>query len=163
MEEKGKVKAEAYKYLSVRSRSESEMVRHLSKNGRSPAMVEAVIGELKREGLLDDEAFSKEWIEAKKAGKAYGPLKIRADLIARGVDREIIDLSLNEDYPSEVQHDLAMALAQNKLASLGEDGLKAIRRLEAYLAGRGFEHNLARQVIREVFKKDSLLIDRTGF
>ncbi|MEA3377684.1 MAG: RecX family transcriptional regulator, partial [Chloroflexota bacterium] len=53
----------ALNYLSYRPRSEAEVRRSLGKKDVEEAVIDAVIGRLKRAGLLDDREFAKYWVD----------------------------------------------------------------------------------------------------
>ena len=71
-----KAKNAALRLLSYRSRSEKEVQRRLEGRFTKEA-VERTLSDLRRQGLLDDAAFAKEWREQRERFRPRGPAVIR--------------------------------------------------------------------------------------
>jgi regulatory protein len=107
-----------------------------------------VVADLTARGYLDDEAFARHWV-ATRAARGYGPARLRAELLARGVPAPLIDAALTgSDETSELER--ARAVARRRLpALLRRDRARAAARLRDHLLRRGFAAALAARVVRE--------------
>jgi len=105
-------------------------------------------------GLLDDRLFAKLWVEDRLL---YHPLSRRAitqELAEKGIAPEITNELLEERYPPEKEKEIALKLAQTRLAryeNLDQD--RRIRRTVAFLTRRGFNASLATRVVRAAIEK----------
>lgn len=86
----------ATRFLEVRSRSIAEVRRRLGGAGYRPDLVEGAITKLIEFRVLDDEVFARLWVESRDRARPRGERAIRAELGQKGIDREIVDLVLNE-------------------------------------------------------------------
>ena len=82
-------------FLSRREHSSKEIYQKLSRRVESKEMLLQSIEDLKRDGLLSDERFADSYFQSRKR-RGFGPLKIKNELIQRGV-KESFFYSLNEE------------------------------------------------------------------
>jgi regulatory protein len=129
-----------------------DLDRRLRRKGHPPEAVVAALGRLEQQGLLDDVAFARGYVET-RAIRGRGPMRIQRDLGAMGVERSIVDRALESAWPASVApEELARTLAAKRLKQLGK-GLprQALRRrLVQYLGRRGFGGSVAGKVVGEV-------------
>jgi regulatory protein len=83
--------------INRRERTVAEVRAHLERKGVSQPTAEAVIAELRREHLLDDERFAELFVADQRALQSWGSDRIRRGLLARGVDRELAERALAAD------------------------------------------------------------------
>jgi len=100
-----------------------------------PALIEQVIAYCYQHNWLDDQRFSRVYLES-RSRKGYGPQRIRAELLQKGVDKERVQLALEETEIDWGQQ--AKELAQRKFG----DNLPTVwhekAKLQRYLQYRGF-------------------------
>ena len=84
----------AVRLLSRREHSELEIRRKLSSRGFSQGLVTEVITALQADGYLSDNRFADEYVRM-RAGKGYGPNRIRAELAERGIDDSVLESALS--------------------------------------------------------------------
>jgi len=105
-------------------------------------------------GLLDDRLFAKLWVEDRLL---YHPLSRRAvtqELAEKGIAPEIANEILGERYPPEKEKEIALKLAQTRLARYENlDRDRRIRRTVVFLTRRGFNISLATRVVRAAIEK----------
>jgi regulatory protein len=80
--------------LSRREHSAFELQRKLINKGFSVEDVSTIIHALSDEGLLSNNRFVESYVRYRRT-KGYGPLRIHAELIARGVSEDLIEHHLN--------------------------------------------------------------------
>jgi len=139
----GKAYDRALNYLSVRPRSQHEIERYLRRKEYETGIIAAVISKLKKLGLIDDASFARSWIEYRQAVKPRSRLKLRQELTQKGVDREIIDQTL-ETVDEDTQLQNLRQLIEKKRHRYDDE-----RKLMAYLAGQGYPYDLIKQALSE--------------
>ena len=101
----------AWRALNRRERTEAEMARLLAGKRVEPAAIEAVIGELREQGYLDDESYARRFAEDRRRLDAWGADRIERRLASLGLSRELIAAAL-----AEQGHGDEMAAAHELLA-----------------------------------------------
>jgi len=139
------------KHLERRPFARHDLGRRLRRKAHPAAAVEAALERADAAGLLDDVAFARSYAETRSA-RGRGPARLRRDLGAQGVEREVIDRVLHELWPDgEGPEELARALAVKRAGQLAVMPVQdRRRRVLAYLARRGFSGVQARRVVGEV-------------
>jgi len=80
--------------LARRDHSTTELSRKLQRKAFNQADIDSVLAALSQEGLLNDQRFMESYIQYRRA-RGYGPLRIRAELIERGIAQDLIEHQLN--------------------------------------------------------------------
>ena len=84
----------AIRLLSRRDHSSKELTNKLAQRGFDADLIEQVLTELSQSGLHSEQRFAESYAR-QRALKAYGPLRIQAELAQRGLEREQINEALN--------------------------------------------------------------------
>lgn len=142
----------ALRHLTRRAFARADLDRRLRRKGHPPDAINTALDRLTEQGLLDDAAFARGYVET-RAARGRGPMRVQRDLGAMGVERSIVDRAIIEAWPASVPpEELARALAAKRLKQLGSalprQALR--RRLVQYLARRGFGGSTAGKVVGEV-------------
>ncbi len=146
-----KAKNAALRLLAYRSRSEGE-VRHRLQGRFTVEVIDRTLSDLRRQGLLDDAAFAREWREQREKFRPRGSGVIRQELQRLGVDREIISDALSGFDAAANAYQAGSKYA----AKLPVDDSEAFRRkLSGFLHRKGFEGDVLGQTVerlrRELF------------
>lgn len=141
-------------YLAARARSKHEIEQKLLQAGYRPCTVEMVIFKLQRENLLDDADFARQWVESRSTHK-LGRSRIAQELRRKGVSQEEAEEALSA-IEDEDQLSGAIALAEKAAARIkpGEDIRKAVNRIAAMLARRGYSWDIAKQAISQTLSDE---------
>ena len=141
----------ALKHLARRAHARGDLDRKLRRKAHPPASVAAALARLEALGLLDDLAFAKNYVET-RAQRGRGPMRVKRDLQAMGVERTVVEQAIGLGWPTSVPpEELAKALAAKRLKQLGALPRQALRRrLIQYLGRRGFGGGVAGKVVGEV-------------
>jgi SOS response regulatory protein OraA/RecX len=108
----------AYRYVSRRERTVSELRQHLLRREVDEASAAETIEELVEQGSLDDARFARLFVQDKRELQQWGSERIRRALLARGIDRELVDAALGEDEPGDGGDlDRALALLRQRFRS----------------------------------------------
>lgn len=132
-----KIEDTAARILSLREHSERELYMKLLKKGYMKEEIETLMEKLKKAGVVNDRRFAILYARLRRK-KLYGDRKIMAELLERGVDREIAEDAIKEASKELNEREAAMELAEKKK----KKGEKLFR----YLIQRGFSIELAREV-----------------
>ena len=143
----------ALRMLAFRARSSAELRRGLALKGERGAEVDVALARLLAAGVLDDEAFGRQFARSRLGGGAVGRSRVVRELVVRGLDHESAEGAVREAADDEgvSEGESAERAARKKLRSLG--GLEPAvrrRRLYGFLARRGFAHDEISRVLRSL-------------
>ena len=93
-DEKQKAREDAYRLISYRDRSESELKRRLLDKGHDIRVIESIIPKIKDLGYLDDKRFAEKWVRHKVKHSPKGSYFLYKELEKKGVDKKIINKAL---------------------------------------------------------------------
>ena len=152
-EELQKAKDAAYHYLSFRARSEKEMRDKLEEKDYTKEIVEQVVTDLERQRLLDDREFARCFVEA-RLGRVNGSRKLAHDLHQKGIKVEIIDEVLEQFAGDLDSNERAVEmLGKQAWRYRGLERDKAKRRMLGFLARRGYDADMARKAVDQVWQE----------
>lgn len=125
--------------LELRSYARVDLGRRLQRKGHPRAAVDAALERLLTLGLLNDEAYARNYVQT-RAARGRGPSRLIRDLLAMGIQRSLIDRAIAAEWPEGSDRtSMPQALASKRAAQLGTLPRQTKRRrLLAYLARRGF-------------------------
>jgi regulatory protein len=139
----------ALRLLAYRPRSEAELRFRLARRGLPPGAVQDAIERLRQQGLLDDDAFARYWVEARQQSSPRGRRLLQQELAAKGVASETARRAL----ATVADEEAARRAAEKKASSLhGLDYPTFRRRLGQFLLRRGFPYETARGLVQELWR-----------
>lgn len=134
----------ALKLISTRYKTQKEIYVYLQEKGYLPAVIFYVIDKLNEYKFLDDERYAESYISHKI--NKDGVLKIKQELLNKGVKEDIIDKVLeNQNNQSDVIISLANKYMKNK-DNTKENYVKLIR----YLQGKGFVYEEIKNSLKDI-------------
>ncbi|HET8884052.1 MAG TPA: RecX family transcriptional regulator [Candidatus Saccharimonadales bacterium] len=153
----GKVYARALEYCLMRPHSGREVRDYLyrktrdtkvktktgelkNKPGVAPQITQRVFDRLVEKGYIDDEKFTRYWVENRNLTKGASRRKLQAELRAKGVESDIIERYLTESLRSD-QEELVKIIAKKR--SRYPDNQKLMQ----YLARQGFSFDDIKQAL----------------
>ena len=148
-----KARESALGLLAYRSRSVSEIRKRLLGDDYPDEVVEEIVEQLSRVGLLDDEKFSRDWVKARSAAKPMGKTRLAWELRSKGVDPQNVEEAL-ENLDEDTEYEMVSSLIKKKLekADLTDPSLK--NRLVSFLKRRGFGWEVISSVLDELCPGD---------
>lgn len=102
--------------------------------GVSQELTQRVYDRLNEKGYIDDEKFTKFWVENRNLKKGASRRKLQAELSAKGIDRIIVEKYLNESERSD-QDELQKIIAKKRARYDDE------QKFMQYLARQGFSYD----------------------
>jgi regulatory protein len=141
-------RALAYRYLSIRDRTERETADYLGKKGFDTAVVQQTLHFLKDANYLNDRRFAEHWARTRAENKQFGKYRLRQELTGKGLDTELIDETLDTLFENVKEIDLARAVVEKKLRSMQDlEPEKRKRRLAGLLQRKGFSSDIIYKVL----------------
>ena len=104
-----------------------------------------IISFLKEEGFINDERYCRSFVKGKLNLKKWGVNKIKLALIAKGVDREVIDEVLSEIDKNSYKEELVNLLKNKKINE--DDPYKRKAKLIRYAVGKGYSLSMVMEVL----------------
>ena len=134
LEEPKDIRLKIMDFLSRREHSSKEIYRKMSRKVESKEMLIQSIQELEEDGLISDERFAESYFQSRKR-RGFGPLRIKSELIQRGVKENLFySLEKEIDWSSN-----ALDALKKKLNGKVPQETKEILKLKNFLNYRGFE------------------------
>jgi regulatory protein len=152
------IKQRAFRYLSRRQHSTSELRIKLKQKGYETDLINEVLDDLKNKNYLDDIEFAKMFVEEKIKLKLWGEQKLRSELIKRGIKSEIISDVLRNIISDEDKLNNVMTVASKKYDTLRNrklDNDEIKKKLITFLNSRGYDYAVIKEVCDELIKKEN--------
>lgn len=146
-----KAKKRALYLLGERDMCRGELLKKLTKTYGAEIAEEAAdyVSSL---GYIDDEEYASKLAEYLIKRKHWGKRRARYEMIMRGLDRELVENTL-EDIPSDDLDEELIALIEKRYIDKISDR-DDLRRTTAALARRGFDFDSIRRCIKAVKDND---------
>lgn len=167
----GKAYERVLNYVMIRPRSEREIRDYLTrtymypkpksyvdKNGQRhfkkqevdkqkvTEMIERLMSRLNDKGYINDESFTKAWVQSRMMHKKPSKRKLEQELYAKGIDKKIIANVLQNEELDEKANLLELVKKKRKLVRYQDD-----KKLITYLLRQGFNYDDIRDAINEKF------------
>ena len=137
--------------LAVRPRSRRELGRRLLAARFESGEVEEVLTRLERVGLIDDEAFARQYAEHRFGSRKEGSRAVARGLRAAGIAPDLAETAA-EGAPDD-DEERAAELAGSRATRLsGVAPEKAFARLSSLLMRRGYSPEIARSAARKALE-----------
>ncbi len=140
----------ALRYLAYRPRSESEVRDRLQRRGFADEHVSAVIDRLKEQGLVDDEAFARFWVENRESFSPRSRRLTGQELRRKGVAGEVIDRMVDDRDDAESAYRAAVGRARRWPRT---DYESFRRRMAGYLRRRGFGYEVIKSTVERIWQE----------
>ena len=141
------VELTAVKLMAGREHSRQELRRKLSSRHSDRELVESVLDDLVQRDLLSDERFVESYVD-QRSRKGFGPLRIRAELAERGIEREIAAQWI-EEGPYD-WNEILVETAGRKFGGAPAGDMRTLAKRGRFLEQRGFPIGLVRRYLDRV-------------
>lgn len=143
-------KDQSLRLLSYSARSEKELNRRMRRSGINQATARAVINDLKRLRLIDDEEVALKFVNDLIRRKPAGEFLLRAELQKRGISDAVIDSVVNQTFKEVSPVELARQGMQQWLSRHPRTiSTKRRQKIAQYLFKRGFSWEIIDEVTGE--------------
>lgn len=153
IENLSKCKDSALRTIERSYKTEKEIRDKLQLKEFDESTIEKTIQFLIEYGFLDDSKFAKMYI--KDRIRNQGRNKIKYSLIQKGVNKYLID-EVFEGLDKSEEEDRGFLLCEKKYLSLckrEDEDFKIKNKLIRYLLGRGYEYDMARDIVSKIYQK----------
>lgn len=131
--------------LARREHSQTELFRKLLKKTFLDADIHPVLHVLAQEGLLSDARFTENFIHYQR-NRGYGPLRIRANLLERGINKDLIEHHL--DISDNAWLTTVRDVWQKRFKTSLPKDYKTRAQHMRFLQYRGFTHEQINSIIK---------------
>lgn len=129
----------ALKLLKIRLHTAFELARKLKMRRFKPEIADAVVSQLRQQGLLNDQSFAQVYLDNLIKYKTFGFYGLKAKLLQRGIDNGIIEeLLANFSVRDEIE--IAKKVLEKKR---GKDPVK----IAQGLSRKGFRTEVIRHLV----------------
>ena len=139
---------QAVKYLTIKLRTVGEIQQKLKMKKYPVAVIMEVLRELERLDFLNDERYTKIFVENLKKYKSFGFYGIKAKLMAKKIPNDMIEGVLEEFFPVEEE----IVVARRFVKKLARMGRKEYEKVARSLGSKGFRTEVTSRVLRELPK-----------
>jgi regulatory protein len=145
----------AIKILMRRAHSVHEMKKALARRCEDPELVKSIVDRLKRENLVDDARYAKQFTRHRTQSRKQGQFRIARDLRARGVPDRHIETAMQD---AAVETDPALVIRQRIERKLrlfrGEIDDRKLASIYRSLIAAGFPSDLIRRELHRTTHRD---------
>ena len=127
----------ALRLIEFRDRTEKELREKLTKKGYSEEQIEDTVEFLKNYGYIDDKRYASHFINDAINLKKWGKIRIRTELLHKGIDREVVDFAI-EDAFSELDDDRVLTEMKKRFSNSDFSNMKERNRIFGFFTRRGF-------------------------
>lgn len=121
--------------LARREHSRAELIEKLDRSGYDPALIRREVDALAAERLQSDERFAEAFLRSRME-RGEGPIRIRYELVRRGVDESLVDGCMG--LVSDDWIPVAERVWRRRFDGHCPDDLKERARQYRFLTQRGF-------------------------
>jgi regulatory protein len=150
----------AVKALMRRAHSVHEMKKSLGRRTDDTGMIKAVLERLKRQGLIDDARYAKQFTRQRAEIRKQGAFRIARELRARGIPDRHIEVALEESAKETDERAIVRQRIERKLKLFrGEIDERKIASLFRSLLRAGFPADIIRGELRAMTREDVAAIE----
>ena len=144
-----KAKGHAIRFLSYRDRSNWELAQYLKKKEYSHPVIQQTLDYLAEINYINDQRFALQWSQFQINKKKIGRSRLYFELSGKGIDKALIEKTLNTIYEDNPEKDIAAQCARKKWVSLkGMEKEKKKQRLVQFMQRRGFSSDIIYQSLK---------------
>lgn len=140
----------AQRYLRFGVRSTAELRAYLTTRQLAEPLIDALLAKYVRDGVLDDRACAK-LLATCLADQGYAWGAVREQLLAKGLDAELVDQTLEPLKACLDDAARARALVQTRLRGASRTDTRVRARVARLLSQRGFDSDLIDRVLADTF------------
>lgn len=147
-----RAKQRALDYLAHKPRTEEEVRRKLRRQDLPTPVIDDVVARLYELSYLDDEGYAQDYVRNRFSSKKYGPVRIRRELVERGIDRHIAEDAVTDFFSDEDPKAAAREHAEKRWPRLSDedDPRRRKQKLYRYLRRRGFTSDTITPLLDEL-------------
>ncbi len=149
-----RAKKKVLDYLHYRARSIKEINDKLREKKFSQEIIDKVVEDFKRVGLLDDEKFAAAFVRSRMVKKKVSKRFLLMELKDKGIKEEKVYKIIDENYGEKSEYEVAYHLYRKKLGVGNLSDITTKKRLTDFLQRRGFDWDVISEVIQQEEEKE---------
>ena len=146
----------ALKVIEFKDRTEKEIREKLTQKGYDENITEDEIAFLKDYGFINDLRYAQRFVSDAINLKKWGMARIRAELLRKGVDREIIDNAV-EDAFMDIDDDRLLKEMQRRFKNSDLSNIKERTRIFNFYMRRGFSPDEIKGAMNSMCSFDDII------
>ena len=150
LETEAQVYEAAIKILMRRAHSVHEMKKALARRCEDDKIVRGVVERLKRENLLDDARYAKQFTRLRTESRKQGEFRIARDLRARGIPDRHIETAIKDAAAADPASIIRQRIERKLRLFRGEIDERKLASLYRSLIGAGFPSDLIRKELHRI-------------
>ena len=151
LETEAEVYEAAIKILMRRAHSVSDMKKALGRRCEDEKLVKAIVERLKRENLIDDARYARQFTRNRTEARKQGQYRIARELRARGVPDKHIEAAMKDAAENTDPAAIVRQRIERKLKLYrGEIDQKKLASLYRSLIGAGFPSDVIRRELHRL-------------
>lgn len=150
--ENGKLSAfsRAVGYIEKSLKTQKQLQTHLKEKGFLQESIDDAVQKLKEYGYIDDKVYAENYIKTYKDKK--GKIKLKFDLLSKGVAADVIEEALQEFVDEDEQYAACEKLLKKYVKNKPQD-VKLKSKAYAHLFSKGFSGDIISRAIGKVFSE----------
>jgi len=141
LEGQHEVRSYLIKLLSYRAHTRKELYEKAIRKDYPKEIINNALDQIEQKGYLDEQAFAKNFAADKSSLSRWGPSKIKAHLLKKGVGKDNIEKAINEAF-KEIDYKktfLNLVLKRKSRFLKEKDLYKRKKKIFDYLKRKGFK------------------------
>lgn len=122
--------------LEKMDRTESQLRDKLRQGFYAEDIIEDAISYVKGYHYIDDTRYARNYVRCQKERKSKR--QIKADLLQKGVDRDVIDSAMESEYEAEAEQELILKWIEKRHYSIENSDRKEKQKMYQFLMRKGF-------------------------
>jgi regulatory protein len=135
----------ALRYVTMRQRSEWEVVTYLQRKKVDKQLSEDIIIRLRALNLLDDRSFARAWVANRRLLKATNKRRLAQELRQKRVSDSVVEIVLAEDDTDESAVLRELVAKKRQIPRFRDDDLKLMQ----YLARQGYDYDAIKSAMNK--------------
>ena len=150
--ENGKLSAfsRAVGYIEKSLKTQKQLQTYLKEKGFLQESIDDAVQKLKEYGYIDDKVYAENYIKTYKDKK--GKIKLKFDLLSKGVAADVIEEALQEFVDEDEQYAACEKLLKKYVKNKSQD-IKLKSKAYAHLFSKGFSGDIISRAIGKVFSE----------
>lgn len=144
--------------IEFKDRTEKELRDKFKEKGYDENDTEDEIEFLKNYGYIDDKRYAEHFTHDAIKIKKWGKMRIRTELLRKGVDRETVDNTI-EDAFFEVEDDLVLTQMQTRFKNSDFSNIKERTRIFNFFMRRGFSPDEIKGAMNKMCSFDDIICE----
>lgn len=148
----------ALKLIEIRDRTRKEMTDKLTQKGYDEDTVEKELAFLSEYSYIDDNRYATRFTNDAISLKKWGKGRIRAELLHKGIAREIVDVVLEEAF-SNLDEDRLYTIMEKRFKNSDLSNIKERTRIFNYYLRRGYSPDEIKGAINRLCSFSDIITD----